>query len=69
MPWNLTGNVPVIGENLQRAMGGLEEGLKGMLVPGVVFEEMGFRYFGPLDGHDLPAATSEKEMIVELWQE
>jgi 1-deoxy-D-xylulose-5-phosphate synthase len=30
-----------------------EEGLKGLFVPGMLFEEMGFRYFGPLDGHDL----------------
>ena len=30
-----------------------EEGLKGLFVPGILFEELGFRYFGPLDGHDL----------------
>jgi 1-deoxy-D-xylulose-5-phosphate synthase len=30
-----------------------EEGLKGLFIPGVFFEELGFRYFGPLDGHDL----------------
>jgi len=30
-----------------------EEGLKGLFVPGVFFEELGFRYFGPLDGHNL----------------
>ena len=64
--WNLTGNVPVIGENLQRAMGGLEEGLKGILVPGVVFEEMGFRYFGPLDGHDLPELVKTLQNLKDL---
>lgn len=51
--WDLTGRIPVIGENLRRAVGGFEEGLKGMLVPGMFFEEMGFRYFGPIDGHDV----------------
>jgi 1-deoxy-D-xylulose-5-phosphate synthase len=30
-----------------------EEGLKGLFIPGMFFEEMGFRYFGPLDGHDI----------------
>jgi len=30
----------------------LEEHVKGMVTPGTLFEEMGFRYFGPLDGHD-----------------
>ncbi|MEI8349305.1 MAG: 1-deoxy-D-xylulose-5-phosphate synthase [Candidatus Omnitrophota bacterium] len=29
-----------------------EEALKGLLVPGIFFEELGFRYFGPIDGHD-----------------
>jgi 1-deoxy-D-xylulose-5-phosphate synthase len=31
-----------------------EEHVKGMLVPGTLFEELGFNYIGPLDGHDLP---------------
>jgi 1-deoxy-D-xylulose-5-phosphate synthase len=31
-----------------------EEHVKGMLVPGTLFEELGFNYFGPIDGHDLP---------------
>ncbi len=33
----------------------LEESVKNMLVPGTLFEELGFRYFGPVDGHDLDA--------------
>jgi 1-deoxy-D-xylulose-5-phosphate synthase len=32
-----------------------EESLKYFLTPGVLFEELGFRYFGPIDGHDLDA--------------
>ncbi len=31
-----------------------EEHVKGMVVPGTIFEEMGFNYIGPVDGHDLP---------------
>ena len=31
-----------------------EESVKSFLTPGVLFEELGFRYFGPIDGHDLP---------------
>ncbi len=31
-----------------------EEHAKGMLMPSTLFEEMGFQYFGPIDGHDLP---------------
>jgi len=32
----------------------VEEHMKGMIMPGTLFEEMGFNYFGPIDGHDLP---------------
>ncbi len=32
----------------------VEEHMKGMVVPGTFFEELGFNYFGPVDGHDLP---------------
>jgi len=34
-----------------------EESVKSLLTPGVLFEELGFRYFGPIDGHDLDALT------------
>jgi 1-deoxy-D-xylulose-5-phosphate synthase len=30
-----------------------EESLKGLFIPGMLFEELGFRYFGPLDGHNM----------------
>jgi len=30
-----------------------EESIKGFLVPGIIFEKLGFRYFGPIDGHDI----------------
>ena len=32
-----------------------EEHLKGMFLPGTLFEELGIEYFGPIDGHDIPA--------------
>ncbi len=33
----------------------IEESVKSFLTPGVLFEELGFRYFGPIDGHDIDA--------------
>ena len=42
-----------MGENLRRALSGFEEGLKALLVPGILFEELGFLYLGPLDGNNL----------------
>ncbi len=43
-------HVPPMWEMARRA----EEHFKGMVMPGTIFEEMGFNYFGPVDGHDLP---------------
>ena len=41
------------GENMIGSIQGLENSLKSLLVPGVFFEEMGIRYIGPVNGHNL----------------
>ncbi|MFA5156463.1 MAG: 1-deoxy-D-xylulose-5-phosphate synthase [Candidatus Omnitrophota bacterium] len=41
------------GSRLVKLANKFEEGLKGLFIPGMLFEELGFRYFGPLDGHNL----------------
>ncbi len=43
-------NVPPLKEFASKA----EEHIKGMVVPGTIFEELGFNYIGPIDGHDVP---------------
>ena len=40
-----------------------EEHMKGMIVPGTLFEELGFNYIGPLDGHDLDMLVSTLENL------
>ncbi|MDP8253105.1 MAG: 1-deoxy-D-xylulose-5-phosphate synthase [Candidatus Kaelpia aquatica] len=40
------------GDLALRAAKKLEESLKNLLVPGIIFEEMGIKYIGPIDGHD-----------------
>ncbi len=40
------------GSRLIKLANKFEEGLKGLFIPGMLFEELGFRYFGPLDGHN-----------------
>src|SRR5438034_807593 len=35
----------------------VEEGVKNLLLPSVIFEELGLRYYGPIDGHDIPLLT------------
>jgi len=41
------------GSRIIKLANKFEEGLKGLFIPGMLFEELGFRYFGPLDGHNL----------------
>ncbi len=41
----------------------VEEGVKGLLVPSVIFEELGMRYYGPIDGHDIALLTRTFEFL------
>lgn len=45
--------IPCIGRPLTEAIHRIVEAVKGMLVPGAVFEALGLRYIGPINGHDL----------------
>jgi 1-deoxy-D-xylulose-5-phosphate synthase len=40
-----------------------EEGVKGLLVPSVIFEELGLHYYGPIDGHDIPLLIKTFEFL------
>jgi 1-deoxy-D-xylulose-5-phosphate synthase len=51
--YELLGRVPRLGRKAQVAARRIKEGLSNLVVPGVLFEELGFKYYGPLDGHDL----------------
>ena len=41
----------------------VEEGVKNLLLPSVIFEELGLRYYGPIDGHDIPLLTRTFEFL------
>jgi len=43
-----------------------EESVKAFLTPGVLFEELGFRYFGPIDGHDVDALVDTLSAVRDL---
>src|SRR5262249_27352400 len=46
--------LPLVGSLANHAIGQVRDGLKALLTGGMLFEELGFRYIGPIDGHDLP---------------
>ncbi|MBI1797949.1 MAG: 1-deoxy-D-xylulose-5-phosphate synthase [Candidatus Eisenbacteria bacterium] len=51
--YELLGRVPRLGHRAQEAARRIKEGLANLVVPGVLFEELGLKYYGPIDGHDL----------------
>jgi 1-deoxy-D-xylulose-5-phosphate synthase len=53
--------VPLIGGKLHGMASDVEQLLKHMVVPGTLFEELGFKYLGPYDGHDL-------EFLIDLLE-
>jgi 1-deoxy-D-xylulose-5-phosphate synthase len=54
--------IPVIGGKLHGMASDVEQLLKHMVVPGTLFEELGFKYLGPFDGHDL-------DHLIDLFEE
>ncbi len=50
--WELLGRLPKLGKKAQEAAGRVKEGLHNLVVPTVLFEELGLKYYGPIDGHD-----------------
>jgi 1-deoxy-D-xylulose-5-phosphate synthase len=54
--------MPTVWELARRS----EEHLKGMVLPGTLFEEMGFNYIGPIDGHDIKALVSTLSNLQKL---
>ena len=59
---NMLGFAPPLLELARRA----EEHVKGMIAPGTLFEEFGFHYYGPIDGHDLDALIPTLENLRQL---
>jgi len=54
------------GKRILKIMDRFEETIKGLFVPGIFFEELGFRYFGPLDGHNLNTLIPALKNILKL---
>ena len=54
---DLARQAPAPFKDAERLLHRWEESLKAFLTPGVLFEELGFRYFGPIDGHDIEQMT------------
>ena len=51
--WDLTGKLDNFGDRIRKAASRVESGIKSVLTPGMLFEALGFRYFGPINGHNV----------------
>lgn len=57
----IVGNIPGIGKMMLKTAEKAKDSVKYFFVPGMFFEELGFKYFGPIDGHDI-------ESLVEAFE-
>ena len=51
--YELTGRLDAWGDRIRRVASRVEEGIKVIVTPGMLFEALGFRYFGPINGHNV----------------
>lgn len=55
--------LPLFGDPTERLLAQIKEGVKAGMVGGMLFEEFGFRYIGPIDGHDIHLLRKYLEMV------
>jgi 1-deoxy-D-xylulose-5-phosphate synthase len=64
--WQFTHKVPAIGEHVRILARRLQDSLKNLITPGLLFEELGFRYFGPIDGHNFDELFHTLKSVKEI---
>ena len=62
----MLGKVPVLGDPTERLLHQIKEGVKAGLHGGMMFEDLGFKYFGPIDGHDIGVLKKYLKMVRKI---
>lgn len=62
----LLGKIPHIGSDMQKLARRAEELAKGVILPGLLFEELGFQYSGPIDGHNFEHLLPTIENVLKM---
>jgi len=62
----LLNKVPVVGESVEHVLGQFKDAVKTFLHGGMLFEELGFRYIGPVDGHDISSLRRYLNMVKDV---
>ena len=63
---NLLGKVPVLGDPVERILSLMKDSIKAGLHGGMLFEELGFRYIGPVDGHNISTLRRYLKMVKDV---
>lgn len=65
--WHATGKIPSrLSRLVRKLLRKTEEGIKGILTPGVLFEELGLRYIGPINGHSMEELVRAFKAVREM---
>jgi 1-deoxy-D-xylulose-5-phosphate synthase len=64
--WDLTGKLDSFGDRLRTVAQKVEKGVKAIITPGMLFEALGFRYFGPFNGHNVAKLVEVFRHVKEL---
>jgi 1-deoxy-D-xylulose-5-phosphate synthase len=59
-------NTPVVGKYIYGTLHGMKKGIKDMVAPQGMFEDLGFKYLGPINGHDIAAMEKTLQMAKEF---
>lgn len=62
----MVASIPLIGKRIVRFVGVMKDTIKQAIIPGMYFEEIGFRYLGPVDGHDIKAMEDVFSKVRDL---
>lgn len=65
---NLLPKVPVVGKSVHGVLDHIKQGIKATVSPHQIFEQLGFLYVGPVDGHDLPHLIDLLQLLKDVAQ-
>ncbi|MCP4725447.1 MAG: 1-deoxy-D-xylulose-5-phosphate synthase, partial [bacterium] len=63
--WDLTGKMPK-SEKIRTLAHKMEDSFKSLMIPGMLFEDLGFKYFGPIDGHNINEVVNVLSKVKDL---
>ena len=64
--YELLGKIPNLGGRARKLARRIKESIKNLVLPNILFEELGFRYFGPLDGHNIDELVTAFRQIRDV---